>query len=405
MGSIRQSILAIAWMEFVPALLIVLNSLVWYTLIYAVFSEAVNGLSLPATETITIFAANYVGVACSAVLGAKFLPRMHIDGFSFWVLLGSISTVTLMSIPNNGLAINVLIALLLGISVGLGLPSTMACFADSTRTETRGTQGGITWVLVGLVSFFIALGMNALDIFPMLIVLALWRIWGLLVLPFLGQHRTPKTTGKAPSYSYVLHRKDVLLYLVPWIMFSLVNFCEMPILENFFGGFYGSVEFIVFGLSGVFAVFGGLLADVVGRKRVVITGFIMTGIEYTVLSLLSDMPISWYLYTALDGISWGMFAAVFFMTVWGDLAEEQQKEKYYALGGLPYLLAGFLSIVIKPYVGMIPTATTFSLASFFLFLAVLPLMYAPETLPEKSIRERELKDYVERAKKVKGKYV
>jgi len=44
------------------------------------------------------------------------------------------------------------------------------------------------------------------------------------------------------------------------------------------------------------------------------------------------------------------------------------------------------------------------LASVFLFLAVLPLLYAPETLPEKKIRLRQLRKYMAAAKKVKEKY-
>jgi hypothetical protein len=44
---------------------------------------------------------------------------------------------------------------------------------------------------------------------------------------------------------------------------------------------------------------------------------------------------------------------------------------------------------------MVQTATAFSWASFFLFLAVLPSIYALETLPEKTIKERELKECVE----------
>jgi len=44
-----------------------------------------------------------------------------------------------------------------------------------------------------------------------------------------------------------------------------------------------------------------------------------------------------------------------------------------------------------------------SIASFFLFLAVLPLFYAPETLPEKEIKERELKEYLKKARKIKEK--
>ena len=80
---------------------------------------------------------------------------------------------------------------------------------------------------------------------------------------------------------------------------------------------------------------------------------------------------------------------------------------YYLLGGLPYLLASYLSELMKPAVDsfkVIQTSTAFSLASFFLFLAMLPLMYAPETLSEKRMKEMELKSYLEKAKKVKEKY-
>jgi len=111
-----------------------------------------------------------------------------------------------------------------------------------------------------------------------------------------------------------------------------------------------------------------------------------------------------YLFLTLDGITWGLFVSVFFMAIWGDLGENREKEKYYALGGLPNLLANFVSILISPYASAISPTAAFSFASFFLFLAVIPLMYAPETLPEKKIRERELKGYIDKAKKVKEKY-
>jgi hypothetical protein len=57
-----------------------------------------------------------------------------------------------------------------------------------------------------------------------------------------------------------------------------------------------------------------------------------------------------------------------------------------------------------PYISIEPYAA-FSFASFFLFLAVLPLMYAPETLPQKNIEQRQLKGYIEKAKKVSEKYL
>jgi hypothetical protein len=49
-------------------------------------------------------------------------------------------------------------------------------------------------------------------------------------------------------------------------------------------------------------------------------------------------------------------------------------------------------------------AALFSFTAFFLFLAVLPLFFAPETLPEKVKKERELKFYIEKAQKVAQKH-
>ncbi len=41
----------------------------------------------------------------------------------------------------------------------------------------------------------------------------------------------------------------------------------------------------------------------------------------------------------------------------------------------------------------------FSFASFFLFIAVLPLVFAPETMSEQIIKNNDLKNYVNKAKK------
>jgi MFS family permease len=194
--------------------------------------------------------------------------------------------------------------------------------------------------------------------------------------------------------------------LFPWVMISFINFAEAPLLERVFGAeFFVFAQFVEFAIQGIFAIVGGIVADVAGRKRVVIAGFIMLGIEYAALSAFSSSPVALYLFLALDGVTWGLLFSVFFMAIWGDLGENYEKEKYYTLGGLPFVLAAFLSVLIKPFASDIPPGTAFSFASFFLFLAVIPLMYAPETLPEKSIKDRELQCYIEKAqKKAKEKY-
>ena len=394
----------IAYKDSISALILVFNSLVWYTLTYALFSNAIRGLQVSAIERLIFFIAYYIGVGCSAILGSIFLPRARKIGFLIWVFTGVTMTMLLTIIANNNMPINILICLFLGISIGIGLPSCLAYFADVTTVENRGVYGGIVWVAMGFGTLCLALLIDTLDIAMGFLVLALWRTLGLIAFAFSTSQGLIEQARNVPTYRSILQRREVILYLIPWIMFSLVNFAEAPILDKLFGDLRVLIGFIEFALTGFFALVGGSLADLIGRKRVIITGFITLGVGYAVLSLFSGIPFSWYLYTAFDSVAWGMFASVFFMVLWGDLAEHYQKEKYYVLGGLPFLLAGFLPIIIELYAATIEAVTAFSLASFFLFLAVIPLMYAPETLPEKRIRERELKGYIEKAKKVKEKY-
>lgn len=394
----------IYWNDFLPAVIVVSNSLIWYTLTYSMFGRVINDLKVPASIALTLFSVYYIAIACSGIFGAVLSPRKRETFLAVWMFAGAVMTVLLITIPGNDIPINILMSLFLGIVAGIGLPSCLACFADATVVENRGIYGGMTWATIGSGILALALLINTFDLITTFATLALWRLFGLVA--FVFSTRKKKKTRQVrdlSSFSFILHRREVVLYLVPWIMFSLVNFVEAPILERVFGDFAVLVGFIELAITGLFALVGGLLADLVGRKRVVITGFIVLGVEYAALSLFSEMPVVWYLYTTLDGIAWGMFASVFFMTLWGDLAGEYQRERYYALGGIPYFLAGFLPIIVKPYAGMIQTATAFSLASFFLFLAVLPLMYAPETLPERTVRQRELGRYVQDAKRVKDK--
>jgi len=392
------------WREFFPAFIIVVNSLTWWALTYAIFSNAINNLSVSSAETLTLFGVHYIGVASFAILGSKFFPYARKIFLSLWIVTGIIISTLLVTIPNNSISANLIISFFFGVSVGAGLPSSLACFADATIVENRGFFGGVTYFFVGFVTILFVVFMLLASNILVVLMITIWRMIGLILFLFTFKDKKAEYVQNVPTYVHVLGKRELALYLVPWIMFCLVNWIEAPLLENLFGELHSLIGFIEVAIAGLFAFVGGIIADFSGRKRVIIIGFVILGLEYAVLSLFSGMLVSWYIYTAFDGVAWGMFASVFFMSLWGDLAGDYVKEKYYVAGGLPYLLASFLSILVKPYVEIIPLSMAFSLASFFLFLAVIPLMYAPETLPEKKIRERELRQYIEKAKKIREKY-
>jgi MFS family permease len=385
-----------------PAILLVLNSFAWIILTYPVFSDVVNGLRLSTIGNLELFACYFASIAVTAIIGSMYLSRVRTKFLYFWPLLGAIATLLLGALSNQNLLINVLIAFFLGASVGIGLPSCLSYFAESTSVETRGFSGGLTWSGVGITVLLFAFFLSPLRTWETLIALAIWRLLGCI--GFLGldrKYEKQQPAQKSPSYFELIRKREILLYLFPWIMFSLINFTETPILESVFGAkTFDFILLVEFALVGLFAVVGGIIADIQGRKRVTIAGFIMLGIEYAALSLFYNSPLILYLYLILDGVTWGLLLSIFFTIIWGDIGGNRVKEKYYTLGGLPYLLSTYLSIIIQPYVKYISPGLAFSIASFFLFMAVIPLMYAPETLPEKSIKDRELKSYIEKAQKL-----
>ena len=392
----------IEWNKFISAFILVVNSFSWYSFMSVVFTSVVDNLQLALAETLGLFGVFYAGIAVSAITGHYLFRKSRNSLLLLWMFLGVIASMLFNLIEIGIYSVALAVSLFQGISIGLGLPSALAYFADLTRFETRGRLGGITYGVSAIAMFILLYSWSLLGSAVSLFVLPIWRGLGLVLFMFFMRSVKFENSQSTPSNSSILGDRRLILYLIPWIMFCLVNWIEAPIVEKIFGDFYSFVVSAEFAISAIFALIGGIFADLVGRKRGIIAGFILLGTEYAVLSLVPAMLFSHYLYLILDGVSWGMFSVVFFMVLWGDLAENNRKEKYYVIGGLPYLLSNFLSVLVKPYIGGIEdfnASTAFSVASFFLFLAVLPLVYAPETLPEKKIKERELKNYIEKAQK------
>jgi len=394
--------------EFLAVFIVIVNAFSWYFPLYALFISTVNSLPIEHIVLLAIFGIHYVAVIGFAVIGIRlvneFVSRSTL--LSLWMLIGIVASVLMIDLERGNQAYLFLTAFVLGISLGIGFPSCLAYFADYGVVENRGRLGGFTWCVTGLSIFLMGLLSIFFTLVASVTILAIWR--GIGWVAFTLVKSPQKTTKKEVDVSYrtILVERSFALYLVPWIMFCLINFLERPIHRNLFGTeFFYLQQMLEWGIGSVVALVGGLFSDIVGRKRVVILGYVMLGIGYAALGLLSNSVISWYFYITVDGVAWGIFALTFFMVIWGELAENRVKEKYYLIGALPFPLSSYIEVIVAPYVGLIPASASFSLAGFFLFLAVLPLMYAPETLPEKKIELRRLKGYAEQARKVRDKYL
>ena len=88
----------------------------------------------------------------------------------------------------------------------------------------------------------------------------------------------------------------------------------------------------------------------------------MLGIGYAVLGLFQGVTFFWYLYIVLDGIAWGILLPMFFLVVWSALAGNRNKEKYYLIGLLPFLIANYIQVLITPFAEDVGVSAAFSLA-------------------------------------------
>jgi MFS family permease len=390
------------------AIILVANAFVWYTCAFSFLADVVTNMNFSIVESTVIFGINFLGIAASAFLGSflinKYKRRMNF--LLYWMFAGVIFSLLPIAIYNASYTGLVVLATSLGVYFGLGMPICMGYYSAATETGNRARLSGMIILLIG-IGFFLLKSIGGADATLISLSLLTWRALGLIILIFLKPKEKPIDQKATLSYSSIISGKPFLLYFVPWLMFTLVNDLTFPVNQNFFPIAFVSYSTMIENLlAGIVAVISGFFADSVGRKRLTLAGFTLLGLGYATLGLFPMNSLGWWFYTTVDGIAWGVFSTIFLITVWGDLAQGKSNEKYYILGSLPYLLSNFTRVSLGSYVAATVTApfAVFSFAAFFLFLAVLPLVYAPETLPEKKIRERKLKSYIEKAKKVKEKY-
>ena len=382
-------------------IVLISNALIWYSFAFSILKSITNEI------TLLMWTVHFVAATFSAIVGAALTDKIHkrTTFLVFWMAFGIISSLILMFVSPIRTLDVLAIFFLFGVSFGFGLPVSMGYFADSTIVENRAKLGGLILCINGLGAFLF--GITAIDdITLQALTLATWRGFGLMIFLIIKPLKEIEGKQKSISFVSILSQRSFILYLIPWIMFSLIAYLGLPVQLNILDPdlvkLFSIIENI---LAGAFAIVGGFLSDVVGRKRIAMTGFVMLGLGYAILGIYPENLLSWYFYTLVDGVAWGIFYVIFIFTVWGDLSYGTSSDKYYALGGLPFFISNFLRFIIGSLIAETVSAhAIFSLTAFFLFLAVLPLVFAPETLPEKKIKERELKQYVEKAKKIKEKY-
>jgi len=388
--------------DFLTVFLLLFNTFTWYYMTLIIMSNILgDSIVSPLFESIY-----YLAVVASSLVGTVVSRSMKRLSFLYlWMIFGVIASL-LPALSTSMTPLYAFISLLsLGATLGVGMPSCLAYFTNSTIVENRGRLSGLIFLTANLGAIPVAIAFTSVGLTMSSWTATLWRLLGLVIFFLLKPSKKIVETRKNVSFASVFDDRPFVLYFIPWLMFSLIDRIEFPILGSFFGTeFYRSIYVAKPIIGAVFALIGGVLSDRVGRKRMVIYGFLALGLAYAAIGIAPTVIFSWYFYHIVDSIAAGILWVTCVLILWGDLSPSGASEKYYAIGNLPLFLAGAIPPFLTSYITLIPASAAFSLASFFLFTAVLPLMYAPETLPEKKMEIRRLKGYIEQAKKFTEKY-
>ena len=356
-------------------------------------------------ESVVLGLAYPVSIIVAGLVGASISTRNRDSKFLYiWLLLGFVAALLPGTPLVTSLPAALLFILFIGSSLGLGMPSCFSYFAHSVPNEKRGKCGGIIFLLTSLTLPIAFLDLNLMS---SVVVFATWRAWSILFLfLFPGKQRIDMPNSHERSLPSVLRNRNFRLYFAAWLMFALVDSFASQLLHKYIEQIPLAIKLIEPAIAGISALAAGILSDRIGRKRIVIFGFVSVGIAYAILGISSDVmgqiPLQVFtFYYIVNGFAIGLLWVLFTIVLWGDLSRTST-EKFYAVGNTPLFLTQIIAAssaaTLFPSPESIPI---FSLAAFFLFISVIPLLYAAETLSMKKIQERQLKIYTREALRLK----
>ena len=324
----------------------------------------------------------------------------------FWIFLGESCTALLPVFQDTEIV--PFLSSILGLSVGLGLPSSEAFLSDDTKIEERGKIAGLSiFASFGLAILVIFLGEilfgnnlnNTLFLFALVRAVSFGSI-------FLNEYDWKNKEKSDIESSENQNIKNFILYIIPWLMFVLVgmlawNLIPLDMIESD-AGLIGQISRFI--CIAFFGLFSGYIADWYGRKYPLFIGLIVLGFGFAILGFFEITGPTLITYLTASGISWGVFFSIY-LVIPGDLSRSLSRERFFALIViLPMILLG--SVPHYPGLSEITKYTSqFSqILSLILFLALIPIFLVTETLPPDRIHSRRLHKHVKSVKKIINKY-
>ena len=293
---------------------------------------------------------------------------------------------------------------IIAIFFSVGQLAFLTYFWNLTVPEERGRIAGVNGFLsLLLYAIMFATVAPTLD-FQRAVVLGIALSLGPLMVLFLRPEEAVLTVKK-DEIRYYPEKRTVLLYLIPWVLFSLINVTfAKNISFNISQQVPPSLYLFLNILQAIGTIFGalsgGAAADFFGRRVSLAFSLTLYGISAALAGIAVNSALLYFVYVA-NGLSWGILLVMYGFVIWGDLSNKENCAKLYPIGFIIFYATqgiGFL-----PFKQIFEISLTISslLSCLLIFLSNIPVFLAPE-LVSSSFQERmRLKLHLKAVKKIK----
>ncbi|MGD0644673.1 MAG: MFS transporter [Candidatus Bathyarchaeia archaeon] len=372
-----------------------------YFTLYLIVSVLLTRYVASAHNLPTVRASVNVVIALSLLLGGlifRKVNKVHLIYASSIAI--SISSLLLFFASNESLRI--ILNLAIGSFFGVGILASITWFWNVTAPEERGRAAGIIG-FVGLLFYFVVFYGIAVnfDFFYTIIIIIVLSL-GTIITISLKSAKLMQSAKNDDAYKYS-EKRTVLLYLLPWVVFSLINTTLANVTSSDVSQLVSQSSVVVlsgFQVLGVIfgAIVGGAVADFFGRRLCLALSLTLYGASVALIGLIQNYQ-AFSLAYSINGLGWGILLVLYTFVVWGDLANKENCAKMYSLGLATYF-GSFALTPLLPQAPQIPLVISALTSCMLIFLSNIPIILAPE-LFRPDLREKlRMRSYMKTVKKV-----
>lgn len=380
-------------------------SFVFFTFYYILSAFVLRYVVVPSNENFSIMqAALNLVLAFTVTLTSFFINRIN-KLLAIYTCSITIAILTALLFLVANYVFRLASIFFVGIFFGIGQLAFLTYFWNLTVPEERGRVGGLIGFVYLPLYFIIAVGVVATLDFLGTIMLSILLSLGPLVVILLKPKKAARTARKYDRENYP-EKRTVLLYSIPWVVFSLINATlarniSVHVLQLVPSSFYLFLALLQIIASAFGALIGGITADFFGRRLALALSVTLYGISMALSGLIQNYAVFYFVYIA-NGLSWGLLLTLYSFVIWGDLANNKNSARMYSIGLITFYLAtfiGFLPTAIAQ-VALMPSAL---IGCTLIFLSNIPIALAPELLSSDFQERTRLKLHINAVKKINKK--